>query len=163
HALSRKGAGNKTYDVQFPDGTTMRITATARRIFADLSEPRLLPLYQRCEPHLLPGMRVLIIEGGTGYPGAWAAGRGAPSGAVVLVDRDTESIAFAQKRYAGPNISFEVGGPESVTGETDGSFNAVFAVDAIGGGDQADAPLRELWRVVAPNGWLMAAWPAGDR
>src|SRR4029078_2618609 len=88
HALSRKGRGFKEYDAAFPDGHAMRIRCTASRVFADLSTPRLAPVYERAEPLLRPGMRVLILGGGTGDAGAFIAGRVAPSGAVVSLERD---------------------------------------------------------------------------
>jgi len=163
HALSRKGAGHKEFDVLFPDGSSMRIRATAKRPYADLGEPRLLPVFRRAEPNLLPGMRVLILEGGTGYAGAWAAGMVAPSGAVVSLDRDPECTAFAQKRYRMSNIGFETGGIDAIAGETDGSFGAVLAVDAIGPDEDEQAKLGELWRIVMPGGWIMIAGPAGPR
>jgi SAM-dependent methyltransferase len=163
HALSRKGAGHKEFDVIFPDGGTMRISATARREYADLGRPRLLGVYRRLEHRLLPGMRVLILEGGTGYAGAWAAGLVAPSGAVVSLDRDPQCAAYAQKRYRLPNAGFEVGGPEALAGETEGAFSAILAVDAIGPEEDEAAILAELWRLVAPGGWLMIAGTSGPR
>jgi SAM-dependent methyltransferase len=165
HALSRKGAGHKDYDVTFPDGGTMRIRATARRIYADLVRPdhRLHPSLRRIETRLLPGMRVLILQAGTGHAGAWAASLVASSGAVVALDRDAESIAFAQKRYRLANSSFEVGGPDSLAGETDGAFGAVLAADAIADDEDEQATLAELWRVVAPGGFILLAGEPGPR
>jgi SAM-dependent methyltransferase len=160
HALSKKGRGFKEFDVVFRGGAPMRISATPRRVFADVSGPRLLGVYQRVEPVLRPGMRALLLSSGTGYAGEWVASRVAPSGAVVALDEDQQSIAYAQRRYPVANVSFEVGGIEALSGETDGAFDAVMAVGAIGEGQDPETVLRELWRVVAPAGWLMAACPA---
>lgn len=153
HALSRKGAGHKDYDVTFPDGRAMQIRATPRRVFADLSEPRLWPALRILSGRILPGMRVLVLGGGTGFAGAWVAERVAPSGVVVSLDGDSQSVAFAKARYRAPNVSFELGGLEGTAGETDGAFNAVIAAEPAGEGG-IEGPIRELWRLVAPDGWL---------
>src|SRR5689334_8792265 len=96
HALSRSGPGFKDYDATFADGTTMRVRCTRHRAFADLVAPRLLEVYQLAVRRIKPGMRILIPHGGTGYAGAWAAGRVAPSGAVVSLESDEESVTYAK-------------------------------------------------------------------
>jgi SAM-dependent methyltransferase len=161
YALSRKGAGRKEYDVQFRDGPVLRIAATAERHFADLTGPRLLPLYQRTSEWLTPGLRVVILGGGTGYAAAWVSARVGPSGAVVSLERDEQSVEFARRRYPFPNIAFDSGSVESLSGETDGSFDAAFAVSAAQ--QEADAPkvFAELWRVVGIPGWLFIAEASG--
>ncbi len=156
-ALSRAGDGFKEFDAHFADGASMRLRCTRERIYADLAGPRLAPVYKVAEPFLRPGMRVLIPRGGTGYPGAWAAGRVAPSGAVVSLEADTESVEYAQHRYRLPNASFERGGLEAVAGETDGAFGAVLLVEPLAPIDDEDAMNRELWRLVRPGGWLVSA------
>lgn len=161
-ALSRKGTGTKEYDVTFADGSTMRIRCTAQRVYADLMESRLTPVCEAADEFLRPGMRVLVINGGTGDAGAHIAGRVAPSGAVVSLEMDEESVEFAQRRYRLPNASFERGGIEGLNGETDGAFNAVVAFDPDGPRPAAESVLGELWRVVAPGGALVIAASAGD-
>jgi SAM-dependent methyltransferase len=153
HALSRKGAGHKDYDVTFPDGSAMQVRATPRRVFADLSEPRLWPALRILSGRVLPGMRVLVLGGGTGFAGAWVAERVAPSGVVVSLDGDAQSVAFANARYRAPNVSFELGGLEGTAGETDGAFSAVIVAEPAGEGGP-EGPLKELWRLVAPGGWM---------
>jgi len=157
HALSRAGRGHKEYEAVFPGGATMRLHCTRDRVYADLAGPRLLDVYRKSEPLLRPGMRVLIPQGGTGYAGAWAAMRVAPSGAVVSLDADAESVEYAQRRYRLPNASFELGGIEALAGETDGAFDAVIAVEAIAPVDDEGAVAKEFWRLVRPGGWLVAA------
>jgi SAM-dependent methyltransferase len=163
HALSRKGPGYKDYDAAFAGGASMRIRCTPTRVYADLAPPRLAAVCERAESLLRPGMRVLLLEGGTGDAAAFIAGRVAPSGAVVSLDRDSESVEYAQKRYRLPNASYELGGIDGLTGETDGAFSAVIAVDPITETADPHPILTELWRVVAPGGWLMLALTPGPR
>ena len=159
HALSRKGRGHKDFDVTFRNAPPLRISATPRRVFADISGPRLLGVYQRAEPILRPGMRALILSAGTGYAAEWIASRVAPSGAVVALDDDEQSISYAQRRYAIPNVSFEVGSIDALTGEIDSAFDAAMAVGAIPAGADPAHILAELWRIVTPAGWLLVACP----
>lgn len=162
HALSRKGPGFKEFDVAFPGGAAgtgggvMRIRCTPRRVFADLSAGRLVAVCDAAGPLLRPGMRVLLLEGGTGDAGAFLGRRVAPSGAVVSLDGDTDSIEYAQKRYRLQNVSYEVGGIDGLAGETDGAFDAVIAVEPGAMGVEAPG-LAEAWRVVRAGGWLMLA------
>ncbi len=157
HALSRSGAGHKEYDAAFADGTTMRVRCTRDRVYADLAGPRLLGVYRIIEPQLRPGMRVLLPQGGTGYAGAWAAGRVAPSGAVVSLEADAESVEFAQHRYHLPNVSFELGGTEALAGETDGAFDGIMSVESLAPVDAEATVIGELWRLVRPGGWVALA------
>ena len=156
-AMSRSGRGHKDYEAVFPGGGSMLLRCTRDRVYADLAGPRLLGIYALTDPMLRPGMRVLIPQGGTGYAGAWAASRVAPSGAVVSLESDRESVEYAQKRYRLPNASFEFGGIEALAGETDGGFDAVIVVEALAQLDNEAAAARELWRLVRPGGWLVAA------
>jgi SAM-dependent methyltransferase len=161
-ALSRSGSGKKEYEVTFASGESMRIAATPQRVFADLVGPRLVGVYGRVEEGLRPGMRVLLLEAGTGFEAAWVGGRVAPSGAVVALDRDEAAVAYAQRRYASPIISFEVGGVEAIAGETRGAFDAVCAVGALRQAGDHVAVLRELWRLLGPAGLLVVACPTAS-
>ncbi len=159
-ALSRKGPGFKDYDVLFPDGAPMQIRASADRVFADLSGTDHFAVFSRAEQLLLPGMRILILNGGTGYAGNWAAARVAPSGAVVSLEPDAQSVEYARHRYRTPNVSFEVGGEAELSGEIDGAFNAAVLFFPAPPPDPGPI-LAECWRLIAPGGWLLAAAPAG--
>lgn len=156
-ALSRRGRGHKDYDVSFRTGERMRIRCTAERPYADLVPPPTLPAFLRAERLLRPGMRVLITPCGTGYAPAMIAGRVAPSGAVVAIDADVESIEFARHRYPFPGVSFESGGAQELAGETDGAFDAALCV-VRNEADLTDSLIAELWRLVGLNGWLLAAY-----
>jgi SAM-dependent methyltransferase len=158
-ALSRKGTGSKQYSVTFTDGSRMQIRATPRREFADLTGPRLLEALRPAMEAVRPGMRALVLRGGTGYVAAWLAGRVGPSGAVVSLEPDEEAARYASKRYRLENTAFEQGWLEALRGEVDGAFDAVFAVEAIWTGDTAAEVLRESWRLVGSDGWLIAGGP----
>jgi SAM-dependent methyltransferase len=161
-ALSRKGSGHKDYDAVFADGSGMRIRCTPQRIYADLTPSPRMYVCDHAGPLLRPGMRVLLLGGGTGDAGARLARLVAPSGAVVSLDSDAESVEYAQRRYPLRNISFEAGGIDGLAGETDGAFNAVLAIDPSAAPEDPDRPLRELWRVVASGGLFIIAAPAGS-
>jgi len=158
-AISRRGAGRKEFEAQFSDGTTQRIRCTPTRVYADITGPELLPCYVLAEPLLRPGMRVLDAGTGTGYGAAWLVEQVGPSGAVVALSRDRESIRYAQSRYRSGNVAFEVGWTDALTGEIDGAFDGVIACAALNAGDDAAAVVAEWWRLVAPNGWMLVVAP----
>ncbi len=173
HALSRRGSGAKEYRVRFADGRRMIIAATRTRRYADLVGPIGLELYQalasvRIPPAaddlgapprdaLRPGMRIVALHTGTGYVGAWLSAVVGPSGAVVALDPDGESIRYARNRYRLDNVSFETGSTDNLGGETADAFDAALAIDAIPSAEAATPMLRELWRVLRPGGRLILA------
>lgn len=162
-ALSGRGRGFKEYRVTFPDASRMRIRATARREFADLSGARLLDALRPAGHAVRPGMRALVLRGGTGYMGRWLSAQVGPSGAVVSIEPDEEAARFAQRRYRMLNVSYEHGWLEALRGEADGSFDVVIALEAAWVGDDPAAIVREGWRLVAEEGCLLFGGPAaGD-
>ncbi len=148
-ALGPHGRGFKEYDVHFPAGDSMRIRATRDRFYPDLISLRMPPLGRLIEALVRPGMRILQVGPGTGQSAAWIALCAAASGSVVALERDGESVRYARRRYTGGNIAFEISGTESLRGELDGAFDGVIATAGV-------AEPVELWRVVAPGGWLLA-------
>lgn len=160
-ALSERGSGGKEYALSFPGGRRMRIRVTPTRPYADLSGPAFLPLYAAAEPFLRPGMRVLAIRSGTGYVAEWLSHRVGPSGAVVALDDDNESIRYARWRYPLSNVAFETGGAETLAGESDGAFDAAMLAHALRDGEDAAKIIADVWRVVAPGGWLLVTAPRG--
>jgi SAM-dependent methyltransferase len=157
HSLSRSGRGFKDFEATFADGAAMKLRCTRERVYADIVGPRYGAIYAAAEPFLRPGMRLLIPKGGTGYAGAWAASRVAPSGAVVNLELDEESVQYAQRRYRLLNASFERGGPEALEGETDGAFAGVLLVETDPALGDLEKAAREIWRLIRPSGWLIAA------
>lgn len=156
-ALSPRGEGVKEYVVRFPDGRgRMRIRCTAARIFDDLATDPRLAFYQHGLARLRPGMRVLEFGCGTGAGSARIARAVGPSGGIVALGADRESIRYARRRYRFDHTAFEFGGIETLRGELDGSFDAVFvhAADKV-----PPEHLAELWRCVAGEGWMLLTPP----
>jgi SAM-dependent methyltransferase len=162
-AMSRRGVGFKEYAVRFPQGRRMRIKVTPWRWYEDLTGPVTLPLFQRAETMIRPGSRVLALRAGTGYAAAYLAGRVGPSGAVVCLDDDDESVRYARWRYPRPNVAYEDTNSRpphrDLAGETDGSFDAAILVDAFRPADDAAELLAECMRVVAAGGWIYLVTP----
>ena len=105
-----------------------------------------------------PGQRVLDLGCGTGAGSAQLASAVGPSGGVVAINRDGESIRFARQRYRADHLAFELGWLDTLSGELDGAFDVVVAVDLFR--DAPDDPgksraVSELWRVVRRGGWVL--------
>ncbi|MFI4897537.1 MAG: class I SAM-dependent methyltransferase [Phycisphaerales bacterium JB059] len=167
-ALGRHGEGEKVYDVRFPGPEApapMAIHATRDRVFADLAPCDRANGIAALRALVRPGWRVFEYACATGGGSVALSELVGPSGGVVSAGQDRESIRFARRRYRRSNLGFEMGGAETLDGETDGAFDAVIAHLA----PAEDEALRELWRVVAPGGLLACrttpsgAEPAGER
>ncbi len=160
-ALSASGPGVKEYRVRFPSNTQrepMKIRATRKRIFDDLCPDPRVVMYRQIEALIRPGSRVLELGCGTGGGTRLLSEAVGPSGGVVAMNRDGESIRFARQRYGFGNIGFEVGWIETLKGELDGAFDVVCVVDPMRAAE--DDPARswvmgELWRVLGPAGILV--------
>ena len=161
-ALAKTGPGYKDYRVRFPDASTMTIRTSRVRVHADLSGPRLLKDAPCFEQLVRPGMRVLVAGGGTGYLPAWVAGRVGVSGDVVSLERDAQSVEFATRRYDASNIAFETGWTDALLAELDAGFDIVLALRSLQADDGLDRDVPELWRTLAPGGWLVLALPDGS-
>jgi len=164
-ALSKKGRGWKDYRVTFPDGSKLVIRCSPQRIFDDLMGPLGFDAGQGILAPLLeiirPGSRLLLVQAGTGAAGAWLGAAVGSSGAVVALEEDEQSVTFAAKRYPRPNVSYEQGSVEELTGETDASFEGAVIVRPLSV-QAMDVALPEVWRVVAPGGWLLVSCAAGQ-
>lgn len=159
-AISSKGKGFKDYEVTFRDGERMRIRYTPDRVYADLVGPPALAPYRPADELIRPGMRLLELDAGSGYGAAWLAQRVGPAGAIVALEEDGESAHFAKRRYLLSNVAIERGSTEALEGELNGSFEGIIALRVLREQTQRAARLKELWRVLAPAGWLMVGGPA---
>lgn len=155
--------GVKEYDVRFPLADTarrrsMKIRCTPQRVYHDLwADPR-VGIYERVIDRVVPGMRVLELGCGTGAGSALIAHAVGPSGGVISIDRDGESVRFARQRYLSDHAGFELGWTESLSAETDNAFDAVFAVRplaAIRGAHERRKECAELARVLRELGTLV--------
>ena len=166
---ARSGApGHKDYRVTFADGSKQIVRCTRERCYADVMGPEGLHRYSRIAPILRPGARVLEICSPpmmTGYTGAWLARAVGESGAVVSIIADEQGASFAARRYTpdGPaalkNLSIEhVPGPaqHALAGETSDAFHAIVHLGLPNEPAKRDELMRELWRVLAPGGWMLA-------
>lgn len=147
------------YDVRFASGEMMRIRCTDRRRFADLDPvPRVAPS-RLLESRIRPGMRVLDLPCGTGATASWLAAAVGPSGAVIAIDPDGESIRYARRRYPARHLGFEIGSVDDLEGELSGGFDAVLG-PAVEHAD--DDEIRSLTRVLATPGWLLLPIESGE-
>ncbi len=169
-ALSETGPGVKEYEVVFPrpsaelEGAqhahreSIRIRFTHRRRFADLGHDPRVRFVRSLRGVIRPGDRVLDLGCGTGAGSAELAFGVGPSGGVVAINRDGESIRFARQRYRANHLAYELGWLDTLAGELDGAFSAAIAVDLFR--DAKDDPDRtraiaELWRVVCDGGTVL--------
>jgi len=164
-ALEPAGPGVKEYDVRFATGETMRLRATNQRIYADLTRSWRLPIYHALAQRIRPGDRVLDLHAGTGEGTDLLAHAVGPTGGVVALEQDAESVRFARRRYPHPHLAWEMaertgGGVATLRGELDHAFNAAAAV-LPPHADRATDPLAELWRTIHPNGTLLLIDPTG--
>lgn len=163
------GNGFKDYRVTFESGSKMVIRCTRDRCYADLMGAVGLHRYARIQSILRPGSRVLEICTApmtTGYTAAWLAHMTGDSGAVVSITPDEQGARFAARRYDAPNLSIEHIIPaddfgtaaiaQTLAGETSGAFHAIVHLGLPAEPRHRDPLMRELWRVLAPGGWLLA-------
>jgi SAM-dependent methyltransferase len=101
------------------------------------------------------GKRVLDAGCGVGYGAAFLA-EGAAH--VTGVDIDAESIAYAQERYAAPNVEFRTGDLRELALEA-ASFDAVVSFEVVEHLREQEAFVDELARVLRPDGVLVLSTP----
>ncbi|HEY7933337.1 MAG TPA: methyltransferase domain-containing protein [Solirubrobacteraceae bacterium] len=108
---------------------------------------------------LRPGERVLDLGTGTGSVAAKAAAAVGPEGSVLATDVSPEMVALARRRAEQPGVAaFEVaeGKAEAITA-ADGAFDAVLASLSLMYVIDREAAAREIARVLADEGRLVAA------
>lgn len=140
------------YDARFPSGETMRIRCTDNRRYADVDRVPRIPASRLLESRLRPGMRVLDLPCGTGATASWLAHIVGPSGAVIALDTDGESIRYARRRYHAPHLGYEIGGTRDLAGELPDAFDAILGPPAETADRQA---VETLVRVLTTPGWLL--------
>ena len=153
--------GVREYEVRFPGADArarpMRIRATPSRIYDDITPDPRRTLVRSLDTAVRPGDRVLELGCGTGAASYHLAYLVGPSGGVVALDRDGESVRFARQRYIAPQLGYELGWMETLSGELDGAFDAVVAVDPLRDASnepERDRRIEELLRVLRDDGHL---------
>ena len=110
---------------------------------------------------LRPGQRVLDVACGTGVAACEAAGRVGPGGSVTGLDRNADMLAVA-KRVA-PGVDWRLGLAEALPFD-DAAFDAVISQFGLMFFDDRVAALKEMMRVLKPDGRLVVAvWDALER
>ncbi|RQS10046.1 glycosyltransferase [Burkholderia sp. Bp8998] len=106
---------------------------------------------------LASGLRVLDIACGEGY-GSFALSRTAAS--VVGVDISGDAIHHAQSAYgrAADNLAFVVGSAADIP-LADASVDMVVSFETIEHHDQHEAMMREIKRVLRPDGFVIISSP----
>jgi 2-polyprenyl-3-methyl-5-hydroxy-6-metoxy-1,4-benzoquinol methylase len=104
---------------------------------------------------LCTGKDALDAGCGVGYGTSFLAESAAH---VTGVDIDPESIAYAEQRYAAPNVSFLVGDLRSL-GLDAASFDTVVSFEVIEHLREQEAFVDELARVLRPDGVLVLSTP----
>ncbi len=154
--FARSGAW--LYDVRFPDGEQMRIRPSESRRYDDLTGDALPDGFELIAETIRPGSRVFIAGAGTGLAGDIVAHIVGASGGVVTVERDGESVRYARKRYARPNVSVEFASGAALQGEVEGSFDVTISLCPLASAMDCKAiqAKLELLRVLRPGGRLIA-------
>ena len=101
------------------------------------------------------GKSVMDIASGEGYGAALLASK---AQSVTGVDIDPESIKHAKHTYYANNLSFVVGSCDSVP-LPGASFDVVTSFETIEHHDKHDEMLREIKRVLKPEGILIISSP----
>jgi ubiquinone/menaquinone biosynthesis C-methylase UbiE len=119
---------------------------------------------------LQPGATVLDVGCGTGASAIPAALQVGPKGKVIAVDLADRLLEIARRKAASrklENIEFRLGDMENL-GFPDQHFDAVICVFAIFFVPDVAKQIRELWRMVRPNGqlaittWGPRVWEPGS-
>ena len=119
---------------------------------------------------LQPGATVLDVGCGTGASAIPAAEQVGPKGNVIAVDLAHRLLEIARRKAASrklENIEFRLADMENL-GFPDQCFDAVICIFAIFFVPDVTKQIRELWRMVRPNGqlaitiWGPRVWEPGS-
>jgi SAM-dependent methyltransferase len=101
------------------------------------------------------GKRVLDIASGEGYGSALLA---TVAETVVGVDIAPDAIEFASGKYQSGNLAYKVGSCSAIPLDSH-SVDVVVSFETIEHHDEHDAMMREIKRVLVPNGLLVISSP----
>ncbi|MEM0983943.1 MAG: methyltransferase domain-containing protein [Planctomycetota bacterium] len=156
--------GRGVVEARLASGDRVRIRPTARRIYDDLApDPRRFAA-QRLAAVVKPGSRVLVLGAGTGAAADLLAEAAGPTGTLVSLDSDGESVRFARRRYASDVAAMEIGTYRSLRGELDGAFDAALLCEpGHAEGDEVVSPelLAEVERVLGRPAYVTVVCELG--
>jgi SAM-dependent methyltransferase len=131
------------------------------RIVPDETEPGIVALHLKRYEFATPWCRdaeVLDAGCGVGYGTAFLGGHARK---VVGVDRDEEAIAYARRRYEGPNVEFRVGNLLALD-LGDASFDTICSFETIEHLPDPERYLGEMARVLRPGGTYLVSTPRAE-
>ena len=105
---------------------------------------------------LVAGRRVLDLASGEGFGSALLADVAA---SVTGVDIDERAVEHSSAGYHAPNLSFARASGTDLSAFGDGAFDVVVAFEMIEHVAEQEAVLREVARVLAPEGFLIMSTP----
>lgn len=128
------------------------------RIIPDETEPGIvaahLARYAFARPRV-SGLNVLDAGCGVGYGTAYLAAEAAH---VTGIDVSEETVAYARRRYGGPQTEFRVGDLHALE-FPNAAFEAVCSFETIEHVEDPEQMLAELARVLRPSGTLFLSTP----
>jgi ubiquinone/menaquinone biosynthesis C-methylase UbiE len=117
------------------------------------------------DARLRPGMRVLDLGSGTGYPALLGAQTVGSSGSVIGLDLAEQMLTVARRKASTlglANVTFRTGDVTALPFETD-SFNAITSRFCLMFLPEIPKAAAEMVRVLKPGGWVAAAvWSAPE-
>jgi ubiquinone/menaquinone biosynthesis C-methylase UbiE len=118
------------------------------------------------DARLRPGLRVLDLGSGTGYPALLVAQMVGSSGSVIGIDLAEHMLAVAErkaKQLGLTNIVFRTGDATALTFEAD-SFDALTSRFCLMFLPEIPRAAAEIARVLKPGGWIAAAvWSVPEK
>lgn len=118
------------------------------------------------DARLRPGLKVLDLGSGTGYPALLAAQTVGPLGSVIGLDLAEQMVAAADRkaqRLSLTNVMFRQGDVTTLPFENR-SFDAVTSRFCLMFLPDIPRAVSEIARVLKPGGWMaVAVWAAPDK
>jgi len=118
------------------------------------------------DARLRPGVRVLDLGSGTGYPALLAAQTVGPGGNVTGIDLAEQMLDVARRKASSlklTNVTFRTGDATALPFES-GSFDAITSRFCLMFLPDIPKAATEIARVLKPGGWMAAAvWSAPDK